>query len=497
MLATVVGTLDVRTVVKSMSVNNRDDDETIDEFHLDAIADADPYPYWYDDADEPDSNPTLVRTESCDLLIVGGGYTGLWTAIIAKERDPNRDVVLIEAHEVGSAASGRNGGFMESSLTHGVANGQERFPHELPLLEELGLQNLNEIEAAIQRYNIDCDYERTGVIDVATTYHAANYADELKDDYQQLRSLGQSVELLDRDAMRAQVDSPTYTGGLWRKERAAIVDPARLAWGLKRAAQQLGVRIYEDTKAISLDKDGMGVLVQTPLGRVRAAKVALATNAFKPLLKRIGHYIAPVYDYCLVTEPLSPSQLSDIGGWVNRQGLSDIPNQFHYYRLTSDNRILWGGYDVIYYWRGKVHTDLESRPETWAKLSKHFFNTFPQLEGLKFTHVWGGAIDTCSRYSVFWGQAMQGRVAYAVGYTGLGVASTRFGAEVMVDLLDGRRSKATLTDFVKEKPIPFPPEPFRFIGIQATRASLDYEDRTGKRNLWLRTMDRMGLGFDS
>jgi glycine/D-amino acid oxidase-like deaminating enzyme len=477
-----------------MSVNH--DDKQIDDFYLDAIADADQYPYWYDDADEPDSNPTLVRNESCDLCVIGGGYTGLWTALIAKERDPKRDVVLIDAHEVGSAASGRNGGFMESSLTHGMANGQERFPQELPLLEELGLQNLNEIEAAIKRYNIDCDYERTGVIDVATTAHAPSYTDELRDDYQQLRSLGQHVELLDAEAMRAQVNSPVYTGGLWRKDRAAIVDPARLAWGLKRACQQLGVRIYEDTKATELAKDGVGVLVTTPLGQIRAGKVALGTNAFKPLLKRIGHYIAPVYDYCLVTEPLSPSQLADIG-WANRQGLSDIPNQFHYYRLTSDNRILWGGYDVIYYWRGKVNTELESRPETWAKLSKHFFATFPQLEGLKFTHVWGGVIDTCSRFSVFWGQAMQGRVAYAVGYTGLGVASTRFGGEVMLDLLDGRRSKATLTDFVKEKPLPFPPEPFRFIGIQATRWSLDREDRTGKRNLWLRGLDRFGLGFDS
>src|SRR3954464_3066945 len=154
-----------------MAVNNRDDDEAIDEIHLGAIADAAPYPYWYDDADEPDSNPTLVRTETCDLCIVGGGYTGLWTAIIAKERDPSRDVVLIDAHEIGSAASGRNGGFMKSSLTHGVANGQERFPDELPLLEALGLENLNEIEAAIARYSIDCDYERTGVIDVATTAH--------------------------------------------------------------------------------------------------------------------------------------------------------------------------------------------------------------------------------------------------------------------------------------------------------------------------------------
>ncbi|MFZ4721160.1 MAG: NAD(P)/FAD-dependent oxidoreductase, partial [Ilumatobacteraceae bacterium] len=333
------------------------DDDSIQEFHLDAIADADPYPYWYEDADEPDSNPTLVRTESCDLCVIGGGYNGLWTAIIAKERDPSRDVVLIDAHEVGSQASGRNGGFMESSLTHGVANGQERFPNELPLLEELGLKNLNDIEDAITRYNIDCDYERTGVIDVATSFHAPSYVDELRDDYAQLRALGQRVEWLDQAAMQAQVNSPTYLGGLWRKDRAAIVDPARLVWGLKAAAMSLGVRIYEDTKATAMEKDGVGVLITTPLGRIRAGKVALATNAAKPLLKRIGHYIAPVYDYCMVTEPLSNAQLESIG-WKLRQGLSDISNQFHYYRLTEDNRILWGGYDVIYYWRGKINPEL-------------------------------------------------------------------------------------------------------------------------------------------
>jgi glycine/D-amino acid oxidase-like deaminating enzyme len=292
------------------------------------------------------------------------------------------------------------------------------------------------------------------------------------------------------------VNSPTYLGGLWRKDRAAIVDPARLAWGLKAAAMSLDVRIYEDTKATSIEKDGVGVLVTTPLGRIRAGKVALATNAAKPLLKRIGHYIAPVYDYCMVTEPLSNAQLESVG-WKLRQGLSDISNQFHYYRLTEDNRILWGGYDVIYYWRGKINAEFETRPETWAKLSKHFFDTFPQLEGLKFTHAWGGVIDTCSRFCVFWGQAMQGRVAYAIGYTGLGVASSRFGGEVMVDLLDGKHSRATQTDFVKERPLPFPPEPFRFIGIHATKWSMNREDRTGKRNAWLKALDKMGLGFDS
>jgi glycine/D-amino acid oxidase-like deaminating enzyme len=265
---------------------------------------------------------------------------------------------------------------------------------------------------------------------------------------------------------------------------------------LKRAAEQLGVRIYEDTKAVGLDYSPGGIVVETPLSKVHAKRVALATNAFKPLLRRMHNYIAPVYDYCLTTEPLTPQQLESIG-WKNRQGLSDISNQFHYYRLTADNRILWGGYDAVYFFGGKVNAELESRPETWAKLSQHFFETFPQLEGVRFSHVWGGAIDTCSRYSVFWGQAMRDRVAYAIGYTGLGVASSRFGAEVMLDMIDGRKTPATQTQFVRSKPLPFPPEPFRFIGIQTTRWALNREDKTGRRNLWLRSLDRLGLGFDS
>ena len=468
----------------------------LDQRHLDAIADADQYAYWFDGADEPETNPTLVRTESCDLCVVGGGYTGLWTAIIAKERDPSRDVVLVDAGACGAAASGRNGGFMDSSLTHGIANARARWPDEVELLEELGMRNLDEIERAIRKYDIDCGYERTGVIEVANSSHPPSFFEEIREDYELMRSLGHDVEWLDAEAMQAQVHSPIYTGGVWDKNGCALVDPARLAWGLKAVAERLGVRIYEDTEATELKRDGIGVMVTTPLGAIRAGKVALATNASRPVLRRLANFVIPVYDYCMVTEPLTDEQLASIG-WENRQGLSDLANQFHYYRLTDDNRILWGGYDAIYYWGGKVSAELESRPETWAKLSQHFFETFPQLEDVRFSHIWGGAIDTSSRFSVFWGRAMGGRVGYALGYTGLGVAASRFGAAVMLDLLHGRRSIATQTDFVQSRPLPFPPEPFRFVGIQATRWSLGREDRTGKRNLWLKGLDRMGLGFDS
>jgi glycine/D-amino acid oxidase-like deaminating enzyme len=309
--------------------------------------------------------------------------------------------------------------------------------------------------------------------------------------------LGQQVEWLDGPAMRAQVNSATYTGGLWRKDRAAIVDPARLVWGLKAAATSLGVRIYEDTKATALDKDGVGVLVTTPLGRVRAGKVALATNAFKPLLKRLGHYVVPVYDYCMVTEPLSAAQLSEIG-WANRQGMSDIPNQFHYYRLTEDDRILWGGYDAIYHWANGLRDELDQRPATSLKLAEHFLATFPQLEGIRFTHAWGGAIDTCARFSAFWGRAHGGRVAWSVGYTGLGVGASRFGARVMLDLLSGAPTELTELEMVRTRPLPFPPEPLRSAVVNLTRWSLARADaNAGRRNLWLRTLDRAGLGFDS
>ncbi|CAB4534983.1 unannotated protein [freshwater metagenome] len=464
--------------------------------YLDAIADADTFPYWLDDVDEPDSNPTAVHNEDCDLCVVGGGFTGLWTAIIAKQRDAKRDVVLIDAHEIGSGASSRNGGFMDYSLTHGIANAQQRFPDEVDVLEQLGRENIAEIEKVIREYNIDCDFERNGAIEVASTWHPENYTDELKEDYSILRDLGHDVVWLDRDAMNAEVHSPVFTGGLWAKDTSALVDPARLAWGLKRVAQTLGVRIYEDTRAGEISETKSGIEIKTALAKIQAQNVALATNTFKPLLRKMNKYIAPVYDYCLVTEPLTTQQLESIG-WRNRQGLADCSNQFHYFRLTADNRILWGGYDAIYYFGGQMDKELESRPESWAMLSSQFFTTFPQLEGVKFSHMWGAPIDTCSRYSVFWGTHYKNRVAYAIGYTGLGVAASRFGGEVMLDLLAGSSTRATKTEFVQTKPRAFPPEPFRFIGIQATRWSLDYEDRTGKRNLWLRLLDRLGLGFDS
>ncbi|MEU8070533.1 FAD-dependent oxidoreductase [Micromonospora sp. NPDC049151] len=465
-----------------------------------ALADAAPVPYWLDRPVRPDPLPPLSGSHAADLLVVGGGYAGLWTALLAKEADPDRDVLLVDAGTCGWAASGRNGGFCAASLTHGLANGVERFPGEIAELERLGRENLDAIAATVAKYDIDCDFERTGELAVAVEPYQL---DGLAADAELARRYGHDVRLLDRDEVRAEVASPTYLGGMWDADRVALLDPAKLAWGLRRAALDLGVRVHEHTRVTGLADDGAGLRATTAggadavPGAVRARQVVLATNAFPPLLRRLRSWVVPVYDYALMTEPLTGAQRDAIG-WRHRQGLADTGNQFHYYRLTADNRILFGGYDAIYHYGNRVAPALEQREATFDTLAAHFFTTFPQLDGLRFSHRWGGVIDTCTRFCAFFGTAYSGRLAYAAGFTGLGVGATRFGARVTLDLLSGTDTPLTRLDLVRRKPLPFPPEPVRSVGINLTRWSLARADaHDGRRNLWLRTLDRLGLGFDS
>jgi glycine/D-amino acid oxidase-like deaminating enzyme len=461
-----------------------------------AYADAVPRPFWLDRRPAPRTWPRLEGAADVELCIVGGGFTGLWAAIHAKTRAPARSVVLVESDRIGSGASGRNGGFVSASITHGIGNGLARFPDEVAVLERLGLANFEAMRSDIERLGIDCDLETGGDIDVAVEPHQVA---ALAEEAELLARYGHDVELLDRDGVRAEVASPTYLAGLWDRTGAALVDPAKLADGLAAAAAELGVEIYEGARVGSLPRPGEGPLrlATTGGGEVRAARVLLATNAFPPLRRRLRRYIVPVYDYVLVSEPLTGEQLDEIG-WRNRQGISDTGNRFHYYRLTDDNRILWGGYEAVYRYGGPVHARHDVDEETFAALSQHFFATFPHLRGISFTHKWGGAIDTSSRFSCFFDLSHGGRVAFVGGYTGLGVGASRFGAEVALDLVDGRRTEATELAYVRSKPVPFPPEPLRWAVVQFTRNRLAAADRNGgRRGLWLRILDRLGLGFDS
>ncbi|UDY35434.1 NAD(P)/FAD-dependent oxidoreductase [Dermatobacter hominis] len=458
-----------------------------------SLADSDLRVLWTDTADRPGPAASLDGDDRADLVVVGAGYTGLWAALRSLEAEPSRSVLVIDAGAVVGQASGRNGGFVSASLTHGLANGIARFGRDLDATLTAGRDNFAGLVSDVERLGIDARLERTGALAVATEPWCVP---EVQEDAARQRAHGEDVELFDADGIRALVDSPTFLAGSWTRSGEALVDPARLGWGLADAVRAAGGRIVERTRMTGLERHGAGVVVRTDRGRIRCGAVVLGTNAARSPVRSINRRVVPVYDHVLATEPLG-DRLASVG-WAGRQGMSDTTNQFHYSRLTDDGRIVWGGYDAVFHDWGRIDERFEDRPETFRRLAEHFHTTFPQLEGVRFSHRWAGVIDTSTRFSVSFGTALDGRVAYAVGYTGLGVGASRFGGHVCLDLLFRPESPLLDLDLVRRAPLPFPPEPIRTVGVQLTRRAIARADaREGRRGPWLRLLDRLGLGFDS
>lgn len=451
-------------------------------------------PLWLDSPHRPDARLALDGDRVADLVVVGGGFTGLWAALIALQEQPGRDVLVLEGHRLGWAASGRNGGFCAASLTHGLANGFERWPTDMPTLLRLGRDNLDAIATTVAAEGISCGFERTGELDVAVEpWQVEGLAHEAA----LAREAGLDVRLLDAEGTNALVSSPTYLGGMLDPDGVAMLDPARLVWGLADAIERRGGRVVESTRVLDLHELDGGVVVRTAHGSVRARQVVLGTSVFPSPIRRHRPYVVPVWDHVLATEPLSATQRASLR-WAGRQGVGDSGNLFHYYRLTDDDRLVWGGYDALYYFGNDLAGRRARSARTEALLAEHLVETFPGLDGVRVTHTWGGAIDTCTRFCAFWGVTHDGRVASVQGYTGLGVGASRFGAQVCLDLLAGRDNERTRLEMVRRKPVPFPPEPARWAGIQLTRRAIARADRRqGRRGPWLRTLDRLGLGFDS
>lgn len=462
---------------------------------LAAIADAAPRPFWLDSPNAPAVHPALVGEDRADLLVVGGGFTGLWTALIAKERDPDRDVVLIERESCPSGASGRNGGFMLGCFVDYFM--LPRYEGQEQALTDLAYRNRADIEQALATHGIDCDLEPNGwIVAGVKPWHLRR----LKDIADTGNQAGMTSFLWDQDEVQAAVHSPELLGGVFQPDAIAIVHPGKLAWGLKHACEQVGVRFFEGTPATTMSKRSGGARISTPYGAISAEKVALATYAHPSLARSLKWWRIPLYSHVLATEPLTSDQLAAIG-WEGRQGIIDLVPFLYYYRLTHDNRIIWGHVDATLHRGRSVHAEFEQDHRVFAKMARDFHNRFPQLDGIRFTHRWGGALDTTSRAAPFFGTLAGGRVAYANGYMA-GVGASHAGATIMLDLLAGARTPYTEVPLVSGPGIhgtpslrPYPPEPFLSLGMAITRVLVAREQETGNSSWLTRLLSAAGFIF--
>lgn len=446
--------------------------------------------YWMTTAPcEPE--PALQGRQDADFAIVGAGFTGLWTALALKELAPERDVVVLEKGVAGFGASGRNAGILGETIDHSHALAIAHFGlEEARKLTTLGQRNVQEMAAFLDSEKVDCELELTGRLYVALT---EAHVEEAHNSIRVAEQLGAGgVSFLDRDQIQAEIHSPLYLAGM-SAAGGGILNPYKLAQGLKEAAKRRGVRFHERTGVDSLSRGE----VRTATGTVRAGRTILATDAYTHhLLPRLLWRFIPLYDYILVSEPLTPDQHAALG-WRNRQGVTDGRTFFNYYRLTADQRVLWGTSEAVYYRGNRVDESCDHSEKHYRELRESFARHFPALAGLKWEYGWGGPIASTTRLTPFFGSTEGGTVLYALGYTGHGVGSTRLAGKILAHLALEQRSDLLDLALVRKKPFPYPPEPLRGLAVDRVTASLRRIDQGQGPDWLLKLLDRLGIGFSS
>ena len=422
--------------------------------------------------------PALAEPIEVDVAIVGGGFTGLWTAYHLLGADPSLRVAVVEGEEIGFGASGRNGGFAMTLLDMSLAHLRRNYGDDAArAAHEAVAESVDMIGTTIADEEIDCEWVHGGLLTVATNPAQLH---RLREDAEAADAMGlKGFRELTAEEARAEVDSPTYVGAL-AEDHCAVLHPAKLARGLAEAVTRRGATIYETTHVTSIERQGSGVLLQTEGGTVTADQVVLATNAWARNLPWFAHTVVPLYTYILLTEPLSEEQWASVG-WDRRQGIEDKRNFVHYYRRTADGRILWGGRD------GVIHAQLRGRPGiaasydrskvVAARLAETFRLTFPQLSKVRFTHHWGGPVGITAQFLPHVGRIEGGAIHYGHGYNGHGVAPTHTVGRILSDRLLHRRSPLDELCFVDPKEPKFPPEPLLWASAGLTRRALLRQDR--------------------
>jgi len=429
-----------------------------------------------------------------DFAIVGGGYTGLWTALFLKELEPSASVCVLEQGLVGHGGSGRNAGIAGESLDHSHELAIAHFGlEEARTMARVGRENLEEMESWLAARGVDAAFERTGQLVVALTEAHRRALDASAE---AARRVGiEDARVLTAEELREELDSPLYRGALLLP-RHALVDPVRLVEGLRGEAVRAGVRVFERTPVGGIDVQRGGVRIAAPGGSVRARRAVLATNAYSHHLRpSLARRFLPLYDYILVSEPLTGPQHASIG-WRRRRGVIDARAFFNYYRLTQDGRILFGTSEAAYYSGNRVDASCDSSPAHFEALRTSFRRLFPALSDLRFPFAWGGPIASTTRLTPFFG-VEAGRIAYGLGYTGHGIGSTRVAGRILAELSLERRGGLAELAMARRPPLPYPPEPLRTLAVRAVTRSLRRVDAGEKPGMLLRILDRLGIGFSS
>lgn len=429
--------------------------------------------FWLEDDLFPLSFEPLQEDLQVDVCIIGGGFTGLSTAIHLKEKDPDLKIAILEAETIGYGASGRNAGF--SMRLFGISLEITKMRHGLKRTKaanEYMVDAVHFLEELIKKYHIDCDYRKEGMITVASSKK------ELKNLRKEMKlavKMGfDGLTWLDEQATRQVVNSPTYLAAIY-DEHCALLHPAKLVKGLAKVAHTLGVNIYEKTRVVHVDVQEK--IVQTEKHKVQAKKISFATNAYSSFYPELAKKQIPIYTYITLTEPLNDEQLSLLN-WNRRVGIEDARNFLHYYRLTPDNRLLFGGSEAFYYYGSPL--DKDKNEEMNQMLQQNLLNIFPQLKGIRFTHHWGGPISATLDFIPNIGQVAED-VWYSMGCIGHGVSLTNYNGLTLAELILGEKSKRTEQFFINRRIVSIPPEPIRYATITAIRSLLRLEDRLGER----------------
>ena len=438
------------------------------------------YSFWLETAgDDLSPRPALGRSIEVDVAILGGGYTGLWTAYYLLRENPALKIAILEKEIVGFGASGRNGGWCSSKFPVTPAMLERRYGRGAARALMLAMNtSVDEVAQVCQQEEIDAQFHKGGILTLARGKHHVPMMQSAFAAYERL-GLGAQYQALSADQARERVRVTNICGALFASENASL-HPARLVRGLARAIERRGGTIYEKTEVLELQGGSFPRMI-TPAGEVRAKRaIVLAGESYLTRLPSLHRVVLPVYSLITLTEPLTPLQWQDIG-WQSRESLASFNYTVDYLTRTADGRILFGSRGAPYRLGSRISDEMDRHPETHAHIQKLVVEWFPMLRGTRFTHSWGGPVGMPRDWMPMTEFDPVTKIATARGYTGQGVSTTNLTGRILAELISGHRTPLSQLPIAQRRSPIWEREPLRWLAVRYMQNAFFRIDEAGKR----------------